>query len=249
LGFPAGKNGQLIACELDLNLNTPSGGWAGTNAYGASIVCVPQSQPDGGFTAVHISAIDINNALTGRAGFPKIGWKEAIRTDPGACNEFAQIHTQKYLGEGASGSQVLHFISSPAANQFRHGYMQLAVDGGFVVQPDSFNGQGAFTVANSSLQQACTTHPINGFAGPSISVSGNVSAGGSGGFSGNLAVGGLMQTALLTVSSTATFNGDITQPNGLLSTSRIRFGGKDVQIGSEGSNGVPNGFKPLMVAV
>lgn len=247
-GFPAGKNGQLIACELDLNLNTPAGGWAGTNAYGASIVCVPQSQPDGGFTALHVSAIDINNASTGRAGFPKVGWKEAIRTDPGACNEFAQIHTQNYPGQ-ASGSQTLHFIASPGGNQYRHGFIALGTDGGFVVQPDFFSGQGQFTVANSTLSQACTIHPTNGFNGPSISVSGNVSSRGSGGFEGNLAVGGLIQAPLLNVSSTANFGGDVNVNGGLLSTSRFRFGGKDVQVCSEGPNGVPNGFKPLMIAV
>ncbi|KQO66035.1 hypothetical protein ASF22_05035 [Methylobacterium sp. Leaf87] len=244
-GFPAGKNGQLIACELDLNINTPAGGWAGTNAYGASIVCVPQSQPDGGFTAVHISAIDINNASTGRAGFPKVGWKEAIRTDPGACNEFAQIHTVKYPGEGASGSQSLHFISATSNSQFRHGYLALAPDGGFVMQPDYFSGQGSFTVANSNLSAACTIHPTNGFNGPSISVSGNVSSRGSGGFEGNLAVGGLTLTNLLTVNSTATINGDLNLPGGLLSTTRLRFGGRDVQLAYPGS--VPSGGAVLFV--
>lgn len=254
LGGFVGKNGQLITAEIDLNLNTPPGGWSGTNAYAISAVCVAQSQPDGGFTAVHISAIDINNASTGRANFPKVGWKEAIRTDPGACNEFAQIHTIKYPGEGASGSQQLHFISSPATNQFRHGYIQLAPDGGFVVQPDYFAGQGALTVANSNLSQACTIHPVSGFAGPRISVSGNISAGGDGGFSGNLAVGGLMQTQHLSVQGNATLNGnvtannDITMTGGLLTTTRIRFNNRDVQVGSEGPNGVPNGFKPLMIA-
>ncbi|KQO69535.1 hypothetical protein ASF22_02695 [Methylobacterium sp. Leaf87] len=239
LGGYVGKNGQFISAEIDLNLNTPPGGWAGTNAYGASIVAVAQSQPDGGFTGLHISAIDIG---------PKIGWKEAIRTDPGACDEFAQIHTQKYLGAGASGSQKLHFISSPSTNQFRHGFISQSPGGDLIIQPDMYNGSGQFTVANSTLQAACTMHPTGGFNGPSIYVSGNMSAGGNGGVSGNFAVGALTQTQLLTVGSTASFNGDVNVNGGLLSTSRLRFGNADVQVQAPGGGPIPNGFKALMVA-
>jgi hypothetical protein len=170
--------GNFVGLEIDMGWKAPQAG-APTGGSNVDAIWIPSefvgSRPDGEANALHVGI------------YGDQPWRNAIKTDHGCTDQFAQIGMLNKQGvSGASGSQTLRFISTTNGtdnNAYKHSFIQTMSDGSFLFQPNYFAGSANLIVANNDLSQACYIHPSNGFSGPSFTVN-------TGGITGNLTVSG-----------------------------------------------------------
>lgn len=151
----SGFNGQTYGIEVDMNLVAPRSGWAGSNADGIWITGEWHSRVDGQMNGLHIGA-------QGSAG-----WKNAIKTDHGSANEFAEIG--KLSKSGASPSQVIHLISSNGKEDY-HGLIQSDPDGSISIKPNYYGRTKGLIVQSADPTYFVKVHPVEGIAARSVAT-------------------------------------------------------------------------------
>ena len=203
-------NGQVVGCEIDVNLKTPGSGWGGSNTDGLWIPGTFDSQLDGQMNAVHI----------GIQGTAK--WKNGFKTEPGSV-DFAREVGAAGTGTGPSNAQFdMHVIqdSTGAARQIIQGYdsngklvirpLVAIASGGVGIRIQDAAGNDRISFDGSSGGMTASTATVSGdLETGTLGVAGGATIGGTGVTASAVATGTLIVTT-----SSATVNGQAvaTQP-------------------------------------